>query len=129
MTKKLSSVGTPSKLSRREDIRDKSLETLRKLCPRGSTIYYVIRSVSKSGMSRTIDFYTIAESYGKQELVYLSGYISDVLGYNRNRQGSLKVSGCGMDMGFHVVYGVSCKLYCESGYDHDAAYSIRASQI
>ena len=78
----------------------------------GSTVYGIVRHVARSGMSRTIDFYTIAaDEYGTPHLHFLSGWIATVLGYARDDRGALKVSGCGMDMVFHVVYSTGQALW------------------
>jgi hypothetical protein len=84
-----------------------AMEMLNKFLKPGSKVYTVVRSVAKSGMSRTIDLYTIHEG----EMMYLSGYAATVLDYRRTDQGALKVSGCGMDMCFHIVYSLSRKMF------------------
>lgn len=65
------------------------------------TIYTVLRSVSKSGLSRSISFYII----DNKEIININYYIKTLLGYkfNKTRDG-LIVKGGGMDMGFHVVH-------------------------
>ena len=95
---------------------------LKKFCRKGSTMYTVIRHVSKSGMSRRIDCYSIHRG----ELTYLSGYIEGITGWKRHRDGGLIVSGCGMDMGFHIIYNVSAALY---GHDNRGGYEISHSWI
>jgi len=71
--------------------------------------------VSRSGMSRTIDFYTpIEDNSGngvETYMQYLTGWFGMLLDYRRDKRGALKVGGCGMDMGFHVVYNVGAKLW------------------
>lgn len=57
-------------------------------------------------MSRNIDVYAMV----KGEPVWLSGMIARALGMSQAKDESLKVSGCGMDMGFHIVYSVSTFL-------------------
>lgn len=74
-------------------------ETLKKYFVDGATIYTVLRKVSASGMSRNIDVYVIVDN----RPVYLSGYIAKVLGWKLSNDRGIVVSGCGMDMGFHVV--------------------------
>jgi hypothetical protein len=83
--------------------------------PEKRVIYTVLRSVSKSGMSRVIDFYTIENDRPQ----YLSGLIKMALGYRMAKNGGLVVGGCGMDMGFHVVYTVSSVLHggARGGYE------------
>ena len=89
-----------------------SYDTLREILKPGDTVHCILRHVSRSGMMRHIDFYKLEDG----SMRYLSGYIADLLDYKRTDQGSLKVSGCGMDMGFSVVYNLSSALYRESGY-------------
>lgn len=81
-----------------------AIEQLKKILAPGDTVYAIIRKVSKSGMSRTIDL------YGK-DYMYLTGYISQALGWRRDKSGALKVTGCGMDMVFHTVYCLGCALW------------------
>ena len=81
---------------------------LRQLCPKGTTVYTVIRSVAKSGMSRRIDFYVIKDN----QPIFITGWIANYLGYSRKiDKDGIRVDGCGMDMGFSVVYDLSATLY------------------
>ncbi len=85
-----------------------SLKNIFNLMPSDKrVIYCVLRSVSKSGMSRVIDFYTIENNKPQ----YLSGLIRMALGYRMAKNGGLVIGGCGMDMGFHVVYTVASVIY------------------
>lgn len=82
--------------------------TLRTLLNPGDTVYCVLRNVSRSGMSRHIDFYTLKEG----EPRWLSSLMARALDYRQAERGdALKVSGCGMDMGFHVVYVLGQTLW------------------
>lgn len=87
----------------------KGLEYLRdlKIKP-GETVYTVLRHVSASGMSRTIDVFIVR----KGAPIRLSHLIAAVTGYgfDRDRIG-VKMSGAGMDMGFEIVYTLGCKLW------------------
>lgn len=122
--------------------RDEALKHLRKLLKPGDTVHTVLRHVSSSGMSRRIDLYLLR----KGEAVYLSGYASKVLGLPRHPQKEgLTVGGCGMDMGFHLVYELSHALFPKgfkvgrkgtrarngdkSGYDSDGGYALRQTWI
>lgn len=89
---------------------DEALERTRKLCPPGKTIYTVLEHVSASGMTRWIKCYTI----DGDELAFLSGYIETLTGYMRDKTGPRdgnKIAGCGMDMGYAIVYDLGRKLY------------------
>jgi hypothetical protein len=80
---------------------------LRKMLRPGDTVHTIVRHVSRSGMSRRIDLYLAR----KGELVYLSGWAAKALGERRHRDGGIVVGGCGMDMGFHLVYNLSSVLW------------------
>jgi hypothetical protein len=81
-----------------------ALRYLKNLLKPEDTIYGIIDHVSSSGMSRTIRFILIKNNMP----VYLDGVIADLLDYKIDlKHNGLKVSGCGMDMIFSVVYNVS----------------------
>jgi hypothetical protein len=82
-------------------------DDLREIVARGDTVYSVLRHVSASGMSRRIDFYAIKDG----RPVWLSGHMSGLLSYKIHKCCGLVVTGCGMDVGFHVVCGLAFKLY------------------
>lgn len=86
--------------------RAEALAWLRKLVKPGDRVYCVIRHVARSGMSRNIDFYVIRQNQPR----FLTGYIGKACGYRHARNG-LVVSGCGMDMGFAVVYELGERLW------------------
>lgn len=44
-------------------------------------------------------------------LVHPNYAVSTVLGWARGKRDGIRVSGCGMDMGFHLVYNLSLVLY------------------
>lgn len=90
--------------------RAEAIDTLRERVPRGTRIYAIVRNVSRSGMSRHMDFYMIT---GNQP-VYLTGYIATILGLRRGNHGA-KVDGVGMDMAFATVYNLGLWLY-DDGY-------------
>lgn len=86
----------------------------------GRKVIVVIKGVSRSGMCRNMDFYSIIplteqeqqEQKKKVSIVYLNYYISKLLSYPRDKNnGSLKIKGCGMDMAFDVVYNLGRVLY------------------
>lgn len=82
--------------------------TLRKILKPGDTVWCVLRHVASSGMSRRIDFYKMIGN----EPRYLSGHIADLLGLKlHNTRDGITLRGCGMDMGFHVVYETGQALW------------------
>lgn len=93
---------------KQEAERVEAIKHLQKVCPPGTTIYCVAKHVSRSGMLRTIDFY-VGKGCNMQSI---AGYISVALDMRGDwKRGGLKVSGCGMDMGFHVVHNLSYTLH------------------
>lgn len=125
----------PTLKAQKQAARQEAREMLLKYLKPGDTVFTVLRHVSKSGMSRQIDFFKLLN--GRQH--YLTGYIATLLDMKRTDQGALKVSGCGMDMGFSVVYNLSRSLWPKgfklakgqrgrngdtSGFDTDGGYAI-----
>jgi hypothetical protein len=78
------------------------------LLEKGDTVYCVLRSVSKSGMSRRIDFYVIKEN----RPIWITGSMATLSGRDSTGCGKgMRVDGCGMDMGFHEVYNLASRLW------------------
>lgn len=93
----------------------------------GDTVYTVLRSVSSSGMSRTISL-KVARNGKILDLTY---FASVVLGWplvEKNGSRALRVGGCGMDMGFHTVYTLARVLFRDKYEGQpdavDAGYSL-----
>jgi len=91
------------------------LADMRETLPPGSTVYTVLRHVSASGMTRSIDAYALLpdpDDSGRIVKRWLSYRIAAILGmsYDERRE-CVKVGGAGMDMGFHLVYSLSSYLY------------------
>lgn len=81
--------------------------------PAGSTIYCVLRHVSRSGMFRIIDLFVIVDG----DVRYLHSLADDKrMPFTRDAcRDGFRVSGAGMDMGFHVVYSIG-RAFREDGY-------------
>ncbi len=99
-----------------------AMEYLKRNLAEGDTVFYIVKNVSNSGMYRHIDFYTFKvkdvfdEGEPRVQKVWLSGAISKVLGYPlKQKTNSLGVSGCGMNMGFAVIYNLAEVLF-DDGY-------------
>ena len=67
-----------------------------------------INSVSRSGMSRTMQFFEV-----RPHRVFTFYGMFQALGYSESRKkdGSFTISGCGMDMVFHTNYTIVRELY------------------
>ena len=86
---------------------DTARDQLMRLCPPGTTVYTVLNSVSRSGMSRDIKMYVIVDGAPQ----WIAGYAAVLLGEKVTPRDGIKAGGCGMDMGFHLVYNLSMTLY------------------
>ena len=88
-------------------------EELRELLPAGSKVYTQVVHVSRSGMSRHIDVFAIKDNTPIKINWQIEklGLFKRGSSYNAKNADSLRVGGCGMDMGFHVVYNLSSVLY------------------
>ena len=89
---------------------DQDKAQLRDMLGDKPNVYTILRSVSSSGMSRQISL-KISHKGEIIDITYLAARImgdklSEKLGHN-----TIRVNGCGMDMGFHLVYGLSSILY------------------
>jgi len=84
----------------REEARKELLTILKP----GDTVYCILRHVSRSGMQREISLYT-------EGMLSLDHYAERVLQMRRGKRDGLVVSGCGMDMGMHIVMNLGYVLF------------------
>lgn len=84
--------------------RDEAREQLRKLLKPGDIVECILRHVSRSGMRREISLY----GPGRE---WLDGYAARALGLRRGKHDGIVMVGCGMDMGFALVYELSHALW------------------
>lgn len=97
----------------RENARKELLEILKP----GDTVYCVLRHVSRSGMQREISLFVRgehAEKFPDQAIRNIDWYAARLLDMRRGKRDGLVVGGCGMDMGFHLVYTLSRVLFADS---------------
>jgi len=76
----------------------------------GSRVYTILRHVSASGMSRDISL-VVAHGNDITDVTY---YAAQALGdklVERNGNRAIRQNGCGMDMGFNLVYNLSAVLF------------------
>lgn len=85
----------------------KARAELVRLCPPGTTIYTKLNHVSRSGMSRSITPYVIVDNAPQ----YIAYSVAVLFGQNRDRYDGITMRGCGIDMGFALVYNLSSTLY------------------
>ena len=95
--------------------KQEALERLKEWIKKGDTLHTTVRHVSRSGMMRYITTRHLQKSDHPDREVNVSNYdyhIARVLDLPEapNYQG-VKIGGCGMDMGFHLVYSLSHALF------------------
>ncbi|OAM89712.1 hypothetical protein OH491_16465 [Termitidicoccus mucosus] len=83
--------------------REQAIGYLKESLRPGDTVYVILRHVSKSGMSRLIDLYLIKN--GRPFRITWTAAKALELTYDR-RQESLRINGCGTDVGFEAVYNL-----------------------
>ena len=87
---------------------------------KGDRVYTIQRHVSASGMSRDISLI-----YVKAGVIHNITYSAALaLGWplsEKSGNRAIRVSGCGMDMGFHTVYTLSSVVY-RGTVESDAGY-------
>jgi len=92
-----------------------AIEKLREWLPKGSTVFTILEHVSRSGMSRSIRVVVpyVIEGTKSVEFIHPNHSIAVTLDWSRSKRPheGIRVGGCGMDMGFHLVYSLSSVLY------------------
>ena len=89
----------------------------------GDRVYTLNRHTSSSGMSRDLSLFVARDS----EIVNITYYAAHALGWRlveRNGSRAIRVSGAGMDMGFHTVYTLARVLF-RGAVEGDAGYSLK----
>lgn len=81
-------------------------EAKRKIKP-GQKIYCTLRHVSSSGMQRRISLHTVY----KGELIPLDHTAAILTGRTLSDKGGIVCNGCGMDMGFDLVYSLGYSIW------------------
>jgi hypothetical protein len=100
-------------------------------------VYTKLNNTSSSGMTRHISVYVVRNN----EILNITYDVGIITDYRQNsKDGGLIVGGCGMDMGFHLIYTLSYNLYPDgfklakgqygrngdtSGYDRDGGYRLK----
>jgi len=86
--------------------------------PKGSTAHTTVVHVAQSGMSRHIKVFAISG----ERIQNISYHVSKLLDWRFTNKEAVFVGGCGMDMGFHLIYTLSSILY-------DDGYAIKQSWV
>lgn len=87
-----------------------SINYLKDLLQPGDEVKTVLSHVSRSGMTRWIRVLVVNDG---GEIEDVSWHVAKATGYpvNTRNHSGVEVGGCGMDMGFHLVYGLSRELF------------------
>ena len=108
---------------------------LKRMIKPGATVYTILRHVSASGMQRRIDLCIVRK--GKPQIIsYLA---ADLMDDRVHDQGGIVVPGCGMDMGFHLVYSLGSRMWPQGTRsahgrrngepDHSGGYALNHSWL
>lgn len=91
-----------------QSAQQEAIDRLRSLLAPGDTIFTILKHRASSGMFRVIDAVQLKDN----EAYHLGYTVAQALGwrYDDRREG-VRLSGCGMDMGFHLVYELSHALW------------------
>ena len=97
-----------------------ALERLRAAIEPGDTLYTVLRHRAPSGMSRAVDVYAIRpdpERGPRAVHRYWLSYWIAAAGIGRwsERYEAVTIGGCGMDVGFEIVYSLGRILWPDGG--------------
>ena len=83
---------------------ERAIEELQALIKPGDTLKCILRHVSRSGMQREISLY-----HGERCIDFVA---ARALGLRLGKHSEgIVIGGCGMDMGFHLVYELSRVLF------------------
>ena len=101
-----------------------AIDQLRETLKPGDTVYTTVESVARSGMSRNIKAFIKTET-GIRNIGYL---VARILELPLRDSGSVHISGCGMDMGWALVYDLSYKLFSKETGDR-GGYALKQSWL
>lgn len=94
-----------------------------KMLKDNTKVYGLVRSVSKSGMSRKISFHVIKElNDGSLTIMDITGYVACILNkkiiVDTHGRRCIKIYGAGMDMVFHTIDNLSKELKIDLKYEN-----------
>lgn len=95
-------------MTAKETARQDALRNLRQYIKPGQKVYTELLHRSASGMMRVVGCYIVS----KGEICNISGMVARGLGWPFDgKRNGVRVSGCGMDIGYHVVYSLGYALF------------------
>lgn len=84
-----------------------AIAKLREWIKPGDTVYTILRHVSRSGMQREIGVCILKDG----EMLHPNYSVALALGHRQGKQDGIIMGGCGMDMGFALVYNLGMTLW------------------
>lgn len=96
--------------TKKERERAEAINELREILRPGDTVYTILRHVSKSGMSRDISI-LIVRNGEHQHLNFVAAKAMGDRLVRSNGYDAIRCGGCGMDMGFNLVYNLGRALF------------------
>lgn len=97
-------------MTSKQQNREESITLLREILKPGDTVHTILRNVSRSGMNRRISCVT-------SDMRDITFHVARALDEpTKNRAGyvqdaGISQSGCGMDMGFNLIYNLASVLF------------------
>lgn len=92
----------------REAYREQAKNDLREWIKPGDRVYCCLRHVAKSGMSRRISMHLVKDGE-LRNITYTAAVAMDKTLHRDDH--AIVIGGCGMDMGFALVYALGCALW------------------
>ena len=108
-------------MTRKEKERQDAIDQLRNIIAPGSTVFTILKHVSRSGMMRHISCVRI----NGDTISGINYLVAQAIGATLAKDGSIKIGGCGTDMGFEIVYNLGRVLFPNGG---DLRFSPRKAQ-
>lgn len=96
-----------TKKQQKSNERKEAIETLRLLLKPGKEVRTILRHVSTSGMTRDISLLVTDNTGDIVNITYLASLALEDRLVERFGHNAIRVTGCGMDMGFSLVYSLS----------------------
>lgn len=125
-----------NKLTKNADIAESinALKTLLGEEPTPSTVavHCILRHCARSGMMRDISLLFISKTGQISNITWHAAKVMGVPVVQRDGHNAIRVTGAGMDMGFHIVYRLSRALYRDDTDPRqvdDPGYMLRAEWL
>ena len=87
--------------------KSESRQTLLEMLKPGDMVYTVLTHVARSGMMRHIALKIVRDG----DICDITYHAARAMGGSIAKDGGIRVSGCGMDMGFALVYDLGMTLW------------------